>query len=114
MWRRIIGLTVLALAASVGCSDDKPAKSDDKPAKEDASFTKLRKEFEGAMEAFEKELDAARTKEEEKAIQARNPGPKFALRFLLYAEQDPSKPEAFDALLIAFGASGGPQNKSGC
>jgi thiol-disulfide isomerase/thioredoxin len=110
----IIGVLILAMAASTGCSDDKPAKSDDRSGKEDPSFTKLRKEFEDVMEGFEKELDNSRSKEEEKAIKARNPAPGFATRFLAFAEKDPSKPEAFDALLIAFGASGGPQNKAGC
>src|SRR5207249_1700778 len=99
---------LIVLATPLGCSADR-----DKAAKPDEDFQAIHKDFEKAMEAFEKELGAAKTPEEEKEIKEKFPGPAFAARFLAFAEKDPSTPEAFDALLIALGASGGPQNREG-
>lgn len=113
MWRMTIASLTLAVAVAAGCSADKAPKEDDKPAKEEDAFTKLRQQLDKAMASFEQELDEAKTPEEEKEIKAKNPGPRFSARFLAFAEKDPSKPEAFDALLLALGVSGGPQHKAG-
>lgn len=67
-----------------------------------------------AVDAFEKKLDAAKTEKERAEIEAQNPGPKFADLFLAFARRHRKEPLAFDALVIAMGASGGPQNKEGC
>jgi thiol-disulfide isomerase/thioredoxin len=101
MWS---GIAVLALMCWVVRADEKPAEE----------LEQLEKEFSKAVEAYEKELDAAKTDEQRKEIEAKDPGPMFADKFLSFAKKHSKEKVAFDALVTAMGASGGAQNKDGC
>jgi thiol-disulfide isomerase/thioredoxin len=83
-------------------------------AKSTAEFEKLQKAYSEAMAAFEKQLDAATTNQEKQELQAKNPGPRFAEQFLAFAQRYPKEDLAYEALVTALGASGGPQNRGGC
>lgn len=101
MWS---GIAVLALVLPAARADEKSVDE----------LEKLEKEFSKAVEAYEKELDAAKTDEQRKEIEAKDPGPGFAEKFLSFAKKHSKEKAAFDALVTAMGASGGPQNKDGC
>ncbi len=102
--RMLLVLAAVALAL--------PAAAEDRKATEE--FEKLSEEFEKASDKFEKELAAAKTDADRKKVEENDPRPGYAEKFLTFAKKYRKEAVAFDALVAALGASGGPQNKEGC
>jgi thiol-disulfide isomerase/thioredoxin len=118
-----LGLLTLAAQAGVRADEKAPAKS--------PAFQALKKEFDEAQEKYaaelktlreeiQKKMQEATTQEEKLALQKEfqekagkliSPAPKFAPRFLGFAEKNPQDPSAFDALFLALQTSGGPYAK---
>ncbi len=123
MRRLTAGLVVIGLVALVGRADDTPAPKkslayDDAPAPNNSpAFGAMKKELTEAQAKHAKELkDAqkavrdgktdAETQEAQKKladITKDLPGPKYAVRFLEFAEQHPEDPIAFAAALACLG-----------
>lgn len=96
-----------------------------------ASFQALKQEFQDAQKKYQaeiqekqkaalKELKEAKTEEEKEAAQKKlavrmdgGPGPRFAIRFLEFAEKNAKDPAAAEALALALQNSGGPFKKDG-
>jgi thiol-disulfide isomerase/thioredoxin len=116
MRQLLTGLVVLALAVPV-------VRAEVKTSKESAGLAALMKEFQEAQAAFQKQLpeaikaaQGATTAEEKQAAQKKlvellrnNPAPKYAARFLEFAEKNAKDPSAVDALglVLQLGAAGG-------
>src|SRR5438045_1595664 len=110
MQKLLTSLFAVALVATV-VKGDTPAKADAKTTPEAGSFAAIQKELadeakkhSDAQMAVFKTFQEAKTDEERKqardkfmALQSSSPGPKFAPRFLAFAEKNPKAPEAFDA-----------------
>jgi thiol-disulfide isomerase/thioredoxin len=134
MRRLAICLVVFGLSVSVGRADDPlaPQKSsalDDAPTQAGSpGFDALKKELAEAQKNHAKEIkelkdaqkalaeaksdadkDAARQKID--ALMKEVPGPKFAPRFLQFAENHPQDPMAFNAAMLAFKHSARPATK---
>jgi thiol-disulfide isomerase/thioredoxin len=118
MVRLTTGLLVLALAAPALRGEEKPAKAE--------GYDALKKEFEAAqkqfnqkVQALQRDLQAATTPEEKKAIQEKfqtaqtELARKFGGRFLAFAEKNPQDTHAYDALFQTLRLSGGPMSKTG-
>jgi thiol-disulfide isomerase/thioredoxin len=120
MRRIAAGLIVLGLAALVGHADDTTAP------KSSPAYDALNKEYLEARTKYAKEqqqaqkaLKEATTDAEKEEAQKKLtvlmkevPGPKFADRFVEFAEKHPEDPMAFTAALTAFNFSSRPDLKA--
>ncbi len=131
MQRLAAGLIILASTVSVGRADDTPAPNkssafDDAPAPNKSPiFDALKKELAAAQTKHARQLKQAQqavgeAKTEAQKQEAQNkideltqerPGPKYAARFLEFAQQNPQDPMAFAAAMMAFKFSARPATK---
>ncbi|OWK35650.1 TlpA family protein disulfide reductase [Fimbriiglobus ruber] len=129
MRRLAASLTVLGFLVLAGRADDQPKKSsvyDDVPAaKSSPVFDALKKEFTQArakhareLKEAQKAVGGAKTDAEKQEAQQHLgdvtkdlPGPKYAARFLEFAETHAKDPMAFDAAVMAFRYSARPATR---
>jgi thiol-disulfide isomerase/thioredoxin len=127
--RRIpAGVIALGLAVLVGRADDAPPPNkssacDDAPTPKGSpvfenlrkEFTKVKAQFDNEVRDARKAIAIAKTKSEKEVARQKldeltnaRPGPKYADRFLVFAEEHSEDPMAFAAAMMAFRLSARP------